>query len=319
MTNFGYTLSSEEHTPNDLVEYAREAEQRGYDFVSISDHYHPWVSEQGHAPFVWSTLGGVATATEEIDVVVGVSCPIMRMHPAIFAQATATTAQMLGDRFVWGVGTGENLNEHITGERWPEFEVRMAMLEESVDVMRKLWTGENVSHHGEHYTVENAKLFTLPEESPPINVAAGGPETADVAGRIGDGLVATSPESEVVDRFRSAGEGGNGSTYGQLTICYAETEAEGKQIAHEWWPNAGLPGELGQELPTPKHFEQAVQSLDREEATEYVVCGSDPQAHVEGIEQFVDAGFNHVYVHQAGPNQEEFFEFYEEDVIPQFS
>lgn len=319
MPRLGYALSSEEHGPNDLVEYASRAEEVGFDFAMISDHFHPWIGKQGNSPFVWSTLGGIARETDTLQVGTGVTCPTIRTHPAIIAHAAATTADMFDGRFELGVGTGENLNEHVHGDRWPEHDVRLEMLVEAVAVIRELWTGENVSHHGEHYTVENAKLYTLPEESPPINVAAGGPETAEVAGRIGDGLVATAPKSEIVDRFRSAGEGGNGSTYGQLTICYAETEEEGKEIAHEWWPNTGLPGELGQELPTPTHFEQAVQTLDREEATEHVVCGSDPQAHVEGIEEFADAGYDHVYVHQVGPNQEEFFRFYEEEVIPQFS
>jgi G6PDH family F420-dependent oxidoreductase len=319
MPRLGYALSSEEHGPDDLVEYASRAEAVGFDFAMLSDHFHPWISKQGHSPFVWSTLGGIARETDTLQVGTGVTCPTIRTHPAIIAQAAATTADMFDGRFELGVGTGENLNEHVHGDRWPEHDVRLEMLVEAVAVIRELWTGENVSHHGEHYTVENAKLFTLPEESPSINVAAGGPETAEVAGRIGDGLVGTSPESEVVDRFRSAGEAGDGPTYGQLTICYAETEAEAKEIAHEWWPNSGLPGELGQELPTPKHFEQAVQTLDEDEATENVVCGSDPQAHVEGLQQFVDAGFDHVYVHQVGPNQSEFFEFYEEEVIPQFS
>ena len=319
MAKIGYALSSEEHGPNDLVDNAARAEEVGFDFAMISDHYHPWIGKQGNSPFVWSTLGAIARETDTLQVGTGVTCPTIRIHPAIIAQAAATTADMFDGRFSLGVGTGENLNEHVTGDRWPSHDVRLEMLIEAVEVIRELWTGEVADHHGKHYTVENAKLFTLPEESPPIDIAAGGPETADVAGNIGDGLISTAPKSELVDRYRSAGEGGNGPTYGQLTICYAETEEEGKKIAHEWWPNSGLSGELGQELPTVAHFEQAVGMVDQEEATKHVVCGSDPQAHVEGIEQYVDAGYDHVYVHQVGPNQEEFFQFYEEEVVPQFS
>lgn len=319
MPKIGYALSSEEHGPADLVDYATRAEEVGFDFARISDHFHPWIGKQGNAPFVWSTLGAIARETDDLRVGTGVTCPTIRIHPVIIAQAAATVADMFDGRFDLGVGTGENLNEHVEGDHWPEHERRLEMLVEAVAVIRELWTGENVSHYGEHYTVENAKLYTLPEESPPINVAAGGPETADAAGRIGDGLISTAPKSELVDHFRSSGEAGNGPTYGQLTVCYAETEEEGKKIAHEWWPNAGLPGELGQELPTPKHFEQAVKPLSREEATKHIVCGSDPQAHLDGIQQYVDAGFDHVYVHQVGPNQGDFFEFYEEEVLPQLS
>ena len=176
MVTFGYTLSSEEHGPRDLVRNARRAEEAGLGFVSISDHYHPWVSAQGHSPFVWSVLGGIAEATERIQVGVGVTCPTIRIHPAILAQATATTALLLEGRFFWGVGSGEALNEHVLGHRWPPAPVRLEMLEEAVEVVRKLWTGETVDHRGQYYEVENARLFDPPAEPPPVIVSGECPQ-----------------------------------------------------------------------------------------------------------------------------------------------
>lgn len=273
MPRLGYALSSEEHGPNDLVDNAVRAEEGGFDFAKVSDHFHPWIAKQGHSPFVWSTLGGIARETDSLEVGTGVTCPLIRTHPAIVAQAAATARAMFEGRFSLGVGTGEHLNEHVLGDRWPAHHVRLEMLAEAIEVIRSLWIGEMGSHYGEHYTVENAQLFTLPEESPPIHVAASGTESAELAGRLGDGLISTAPNSDLVDQYRSAGESGNGPTFGQMTVCYAETEEEGRKTAFEWWPNAGLPGQLGQELPTTTHFEQAIQTLDEQEATEHIVCG----------------------------------------------
>src|ERR687883_157173 len=188
MVELGYALSSEEHTPNDLVRYARRAEEVGFAFALISDHYHPWLDQQGQSPFVWSVVGAIAHATQRLRLGTGVTCPTMRIHPAIVAQAAATAAAMMPGRFFLGVGTGENLNEHILGDRWPEADVRREMLEEAVEVIRLLWQGGQRSHHGRHYTVENARVYTLPETPPPIIVAASGPKAAELAGRIGDGF-----------------------------------------------------------------------------------------------------------------------------------
>jgi G6PDH family F420-dependent oxidoreductase len=319
MVKIGYTLSSEEHSPTDLVEYARHAEEAGFDFLSISDHYHPWISDQGHSPFVWSTLGGIATATEDIDVGVGVSAPIIRFHPAIYAQAAATAAEMFdGRKFYAGIGTGEKLNEHVLGDHWPEHAVRLEMLEEAVAVVRKLWTGEEVSHHGEHYTVENARIYTRPESPPPIHVAAEGPTMADAASDLGDGLITTTPDESIVERFSSGG-GGDRPRYGQMAACYAADEETAAELAHEHWRISALPGELGQELPTPAHFEQATQSVSSDDVAEGVALGSDPDPYVERIEEYVDAGYENVYVHQVNPDADGFFDLFEADVIPQFA
>ena len=318
MTTLGYALSCEEHGPSELVRNARTAEEAGFEFALISDHFHPWIDRQGESPFVWSVLGGIAETTERLKVGTGVTCPTIRVHPAIVAQAAATTATMMPGRFFLGIGTGENLNEHVHGDRWPPAAERLAMLDEAVTVIRRLWSGEQVSHRGEHYKVENARIYTLPEEAPPIVVAAGGTAAAEVAGRIGDGLVGVSPDTEVVEIFNTAGGDGK-PRYGQVQVCYAEDEERAKQTALEWFPNIALPGELNQELPVPAHFEQAVELLGEDDMAEIVACGPDPARHTEMIDRFVYAGFDHVYIHQIGPDQRGFFDFYREHVLPRYA
>jgi coenzyme F420-dependent glucose-6-phosphate dehydrogenase len=315
MTEIGYALSCEEHPPAELVRHARLAEQAGFPFALISDHFHPWIDRQGHSPFAWAVIGGIAQATERLRLGTGVTCPTLRIHPAIAAHAAATCAAMMPGRFFLGVGTGENLNEHILGDHWPSAAVRREMLEEAVEIIRELWKGDLVEHRGRHYTVENARLYTLPDEPPPIMVAASGPEAAELAGRIGDGFVGTSPESELIQTFESAGGAGK-PRYGQVTVCYAADEADARRTAHEWWPNIAMSGELGQVLPQPAHFEAAAENVDEEDVAELIACGPDPERHVEFIQRFAEAGYDHVYVHQVGPDQEGFMRFYERDVLP---
>ncbi|KYH27184.1 5,10-methylenetetrahydromethanopterin reductase [Halalkalicoccus paucihalophilus] len=280
-------------------------------------HFHPWVEAQGESPFVWSTLGGIAHATEEIDVGVGVTCPTVRIHPAILAQAAATTADMLDGRFFFGVGSGENLNEHVLGDRWPEAPVRLEMLEEAVGVIRDLWEGENYSHHGTHYDVENAKIYTLPDELPPIVVSAFGPKAARSAADIGDGLWCVGPQEDPLETYDEAG--GDGPKYAQIDVCYAESEEEALDTVYETWPNGEISGELSQVLPTPAHFEQATEMVDREDVAESATpLGSDPEPFIDSVEACLDAGYDHVYFHQIGPDQEGFFEFYEENIEGEF-
>src|SRR6188474_618342 len=193
MVQIGYTLSSEEHAPGDLLLYGRIAEESGFDFLTISDHFHPWISQQGQSPLVWSVLGGLSVKTERVPIVTAVTCPTIRIHPAIVAQAAATTAALLPDRFVLGLGSGENLNEHIVGMGWPPPEERLDMLEEAIELIRRLWTGEVVSDWTDHFTVDRARLYTLPETSPPIAVAASTAAAAKLAGRAGDALISTAP------------------------------------------------------------------------------------------------------------------------------
>jgi coenzyme F420-dependent glucose-6-phosphate dehydrogenase len=311
----GYALSSEEHGPNDLVRNAKAAEEAGFTFALISDHYHPWVDAQGQSPFVWSVIGGIAQATDRLRLGTGVTCPTIRIHPAIIAQAAATSAVMMEGRFFLGVGTGEELNEHILGDRWPAPPVRLEMLEEAIEVMRLLWQGGYQSHTGKHYTVEQARIYTLPDEPPPIAVAAAQPKAAELAGRLGDAFVGVGPEAELVQEFEQAGGKGK-PRYGQVTVCYAGTEEEARKTAFEVWPNAGLEGPLSQELAIPEHYEAAAKLLSEDDVAETVVCGPDPERHLEAIREYQQAGYDHVYVHQVGRDQESFLRFYAEEILP---
>jgi G6PDH family F420-dependent oxidoreductase len=315
MTTFGYTLSSEEQGPHDLVANARRAEELGFEFVSISDHYHPWVTAQGHSPFVWTVLGAIAASTERVEVGVGVTCPIMRVHPAILAQATATASLLLDGRFFWGVGTGEALNEHVLGDRWPRPEIRREMLAEAVDIVRQLWSGETVDYRGDYYEVENARVFDAPDASIPIIVSGFGPEAAALSGRIGDGYWGTAPDRELLAAFESAG--GSGPRYAQLTLCWADDEERARKTVYEIWPNAGLSGQLSQDLPTPTHFEQAAEPLTPEQVTKSLPCGPDLAGDLaESVRTYVDAGYDHLYFHQVGPDQEGFLRYWERELQP---
>ena len=315
MTSIGYALSSEERTPQELVEQARMAEEAGFEFALISDHFHPWLDEQGESPFVWSVLGAIAEATERMPIGTGVTCPSMRMHPAIVAHAAATTACLMPDRFFLGVGTGENLNEHILGDRWPSAEERLEMLEEAVGIIRELWEGGLVTHRGKHYTVDRARLYTVPVEAPPIAIAAAAENAAELAGRLGDALVSTAPDADVVKTFERAGGKGK-PKYGQFHVCVASSREQAVETAYGCWRNGALAGELGQELPLPRYFRQATSAFTREQVAEQVVCGNDPGPHREKIEEFADAGFDRVYVHQVGSDQEAFMRLYEREVLP---
>ena len=311
---FGLTLSSEEHPPRRLADLAVLAESQEFDFVSISDHYHPWIDEQGHAPFVWSVLGAIAARTDRIQVGVGVTCPTVRIHPAVLAQATATCAHLLEGRFVWGVGSGEALNEHILGDRWPPADLRLSMLEEAIEVVRRLWTGDEVTFRGDHYVVENARIYDPPDVTPPIIVSAFGPKATEVAARTGDGLWVTSPDGDTIERFRAAG--GTGPVYGQLTVCWAESRDDAVKTAQRIWPTAAVTGQLMQDLPTPAHFEQAASAVTEEQIAEEVPCGPDPEPTLRRIGEMIDAGIDHVYLHQVGPDQEGFCRFWREQLQP---
>jgi G6PDH family F420-dependent oxidoreductase len=317
MIAFGLTLSSEEHGPRDLVANAAKAEEAGFSFVSISDHFHPWVSAQGHSPFVWSVLGAIAASTEELEVAVGVTCPIVRLHPAIVAHAAATTSLLLGDRFTLGVGTGEALNEHILGHRWPRPEVRRKMLEEAIEVIRALWTGETVDHRGDFYEVENARLFDPPSPAPPIVVSGFGPEATELAARIGDGYWGHSPDAEMLQQYRRAG--GTGPRYAQINVCWAEDEEEARRTVHRQWPNGGLSGQLAQDLPTFTHFEQAAETVREEDVASSVSCGPDVASYVDSVRRYADAGYDHLYFHQIGPDQAGFVRFWRDHLLPAIS
>ena len=316
MTEFGYSLSSEEHPPNDLVENARKAEAAGFSYASISDHFHPWVDAQGNSAFVWSVIGAIAHRTEQLELMTGVTCPTIRIHPAIVAHAAATSRAMMPGRFMLGVGTGENLNEHILGDRWPAPDERLDMLVEAIEVMRLLWEGGYQTFRGDYYEVENARLYTLPPDGTvPIAFAAAQPLAAETAGQLGDAFVTTSADEEILGKFREGGGEGK-PVYGQLTFCWARTEDEAKETVHRVWPNAGIGGELAQELPLPRHFEQAAENVSPDDLAESMPLGPDPEPVLEKIREYEQAGFTHVHLHQIGPDQDGFFEFWRNELQP---
>ncbi|HEU4422251.1 MAG TPA: TIGR03557 family F420-dependent LLM class oxidoreductase [Pilimelia sp.] len=311
----GYFLSSEEFGPAELLEQARAAEHAGFAGLWISDHYHPWVDAQGQSPFVWSTIGAISQ-TCRLPITTAVTCPSIRIHPAVVAQAAATSAVLCQGRFVLGVGSGEALNEHVLGGAWPSADVRLEMLEEAVEVMRKLWRGRFVSHRGTYYTVEQARIYTRLESPPPVYVSGFGPKSVDLAARIGDGYISMMPDAELVRRFRDGG-GGPKPAQGGFKSSYADSVDEAVRIAYERWPNSGVPGELSQVLPSPRHFEQASQLVRPEMMREAFVCGNDPDQHLQMIDKYAKAGFDEIYVGNTGPHYHGFFEMYAKHVLPQ--
>jgi coenzyme F420-dependent glucose-6-phosphate dehydrogenase len=315
MIHLGYTLSSEEFGPRDLVQFASRAEDAGFGYALVSDHFHPWTDEQGHSPFVWVVVGAVAQATKTLRLGTGVTCPIMRMHPALVAQAAATAADAMPGRFFLGVGTGECLNEHIIGQHWPAYSIRLEMLKDAIGIIRDLWQGEAVTSQGKHFTVENARIYTLPDELPPIYVAASGPESATVAAELGDGLISTTPDKEMMQAFVKAG-GNKKPRFGQMTVCWASTEKKAKETAMKYWRTGAVPGSVKVELALPSQLEAAAGLVQEDDVAKDVICGPDPQKHIAEIEKFAKAGFDHVYIHQVGPEQEECIRFYQREIFP---
>jgi G6PDH family F420-dependent oxidoreductase len=316
VTTFGYFLSSEELAPRDLVEHAVRGEQAGFDRLWISDHYHPWTDEQGQSAFVWSVLGGIAARTERLVVTTSVTCPTVRIHPAVLAQAAATTQVLFEGRFQLGVGSGEALNEHIFGDAWPTADVRLEMLEEAVEVMRALWTGEFVNHRGRHYTVDHARLYSLPEQPVPVLVSGFGPKATELAGRIGDGYVNVAPEAELVQLFKDSGGAGKVTQAG-AKVCWAQDEAEARATVHRLWAHQAVPGEAAQVLFSPKHFEQLASVVTQEMAVGAVAAvGPRVEDFVAGLRPYVEAGFDEVYISQIGPDQEGFLRFWQQELGP---
>lgn len=313
MVTFGYFLSSEEHGPRALVDHAAMAERAGFDTVSISDHFHPWLDRQGQSPFVWTVIGGI-TATTGLEVTTAVTCPTHRIHPAILAHAAATASVLLEGRFRLGVGTGERLNEHVLGQHWPPAAVRRSMLEEAVQVMRTLWEGDDTTFHGDHYTVENARIYTAPRQPIPVVVSAFGPAAGELATRIGDGVMTTSPDGDLVGRWQQSGRAG--PSIATVKLCWAADEKTAKKTAQELWRSSGIPGEASQELSMPQHFEQASELVTPDDMAGKIACGPDPEVHVELLRRYLDAGFDEIHVGQVGDDQEEFFEFWCKELRP---
>jgi G6PDH family F420-dependent oxidoreductase len=316
MATVGYGLFSEEHAAADLVTLASKAEQAGFGFATLSDHYHPWLESQGESPFAWGVLGAIATATSNLVLGTTVTCPIGRIHPAIIAQAAATTATLAPGRFFLGVGSGESLNEHILGDPWPRAAIRLKQLDEAIAIMRRLWSGRLTSFDGEYFTVDRAKLYSLPAQPPALMVAASGKVSARLAAESGDGLITGGFAPEVLKLYREAG--GRGPVLGSLSLCWAETAERGMEVLREHWPNAALQGTLGQDLDLPSDFEAAVAHV-RAEDLEAVPCGPDPEPIRDLLAKYDEAGYDFVYLHQVGPYQDGFFTFFERELAPGFA
>lgn len=313
----GYWLSGEEHGPADLVELAARAEQAGFSSAMISDHIQPWTEAQGQAPFVWAVLGAAAQRTKRLHLATGVTAAIRRMHPVIVAHAAATAASLLPGRFALGLGTGERLNEQVVGRRWPRPGDRRRMLEEGIAIIKPLLAGEELNFEGRWFRAEHARLYSLPAVSPPIWVAAAGYRSAMVAGDQADGLIALSPQVALVEAFEGAGGGGKPKV-AQVHVCWDADEAAARRTAARWWPHQALPGALATELARPKDFQRASALVSEDDVASTVVCGPDPDRHLEAIARYAGAGYDRVYVHQVGDDQEGFFRFYEREMLPRF-
>jgi G6PDH family F420-dependent oxidoreductase len=316
MASIGYFLSSEQFTPKQLIDQARRAEDAGFECLWISDHFHPWNDAQGQSPFVWGVIGALSQVTS-LPVTTAVTCPTVRIHPAIIAQAAATAAVQLEGRFVLGVGSGEALNEHILGDPWPSAGVRLEMLEEAIEVIRRLHEGEMISYHGMYYEVQDARIYTLPEQPVPIYVSGFGPQAAQLAGRIGDGFVTTMPDPELLRVFREAGGAGKPTQAG-TKVCWDRDADRALEIAHRIWGNEALPGQLAQTLPRPRDFIDAQALVTKEQVGQAVTTGDDPEKHIAQLRTYVDAGLDEVYVQQIGPDMDGFFTAWEKEVLPAF-
>jgi G6PDH family F420-dependent oxidoreductase len=314
MVSLGYALSSEEHSAPTLVKLASQAEKVGFEFALISDHFHPWIDQQGQSPFVWDVIGAISQVTTRLIVGTGVTCPTIRLHPAIVAQAAATAATLLPRRFWLGLGTGENLNEHILADSWPSYQTRQEMLVEAVNLIRQLWQGGYQNFDGCYYSLDTARIYSLPQILPPIMIAAGGPQSASMALDIGDGLIATSPDSKLTQKFVNTSM----PRIGQLSVCYHPDPAVARQTALKWWPNAAFKGPLNSELRLPSYFAQVATMVKEEEVAAQIVCDPNPKIHLQKIQEYIDAGFTHIYFHQVGPDQEAFFDFYRTQILPHF-
>ncbi|TMK84199.1 MAG: LLM class F420-dependent oxidoreductase [Actinobacteria bacterium] len=316
MTEFGYTLMGEQSGPSQLVGDAVAAERAGFDFAVASDHYFPWLADQGHSPFVWSVLGAVAQATQRIPFMTYVTCPIIRYHPAVIAQAAATVQLLSQGRFSLGLGAGENLNEHVVGGGWPGVDVRHRMLREAIEVIYELWSGEYVTYDGEYFQLDSAKVWDLPDEQPPIGVAVSGAQSCELAGELADAMIAVEPKAELGQMFDAAGGIGK-PRVGQVAVCYDQDAGEAVHRAHEQFRWFGGGWRVNAELPGPQAFAAASQYVRPEDVAEQIPCGPDVKRHVDAVHQFVDAGFTHVALVQVGADhQQEFIAWANQELLP---
>ena len=310
----GYKLAAEAFDPAELIRQASRAEEAGFDFVEISDHFHPWLDNQGHSPFAWTVLGAIAAKTERIGLATGVTCPTVRYHPAIIAQAAATLALVCEGRFTLGIGAGERLNEHIVGRGFPDATVRHQMLREALEIIRLLWRGGYRSYEGRHLQLSDARVFDLPKELPVIAVAASGEASAQLAAALGDGLFATEPKEQIIQHY--SGAGGKGPRYAEVPMAWAPDEHTAAQAALETSRWAVTGWKVMSELPNPANFEAASATVREDDILAQFACGPDVSRYLEVAQQFVDAGFDHLVMQNAGPDPDGFIEFFQSELEP---
>lgn len=316
MTQFGYTAMCEQTPAQQMVTDLVAAERAGFDFSVMSDHYFPWIEEQGHSPNAWAVLGAAAQATERLPLMTFVTCPTFRYHPVVVAQQAATVGVLSNGRFTLGLGAGENLNEHVVGGGWPVARVRHERLAEAVEIIRDLFTGEYVNFTGQHFTVERAKLYDLPGQPPPIGIAVSGPDSVDLAARYADAMITVEPDPGLVRDFDEAG-GADKPKYGQLAICYDQDEKNARARARELWRWATPGWHVMAELPDPRAFDAASASVREEDIAQVVPCGPDTGQHVKAVKRYLDAGFTHVALVQVGAErQREFIAWAGNELLP---
>ncbi|WP_158848901.1 LLM class F420-dependent oxidoreductase [Saccharothrix deserti] len=312
----GYTLMTEQAGPRELVEHAALAEQAGFDFEVMSDHYSPWLDEQGHAPYAWSVLGAVTQATDRVELMTYVTCPTVRYHPAVVAQKAATVQLLSGNRFTLGIGAGENLNEHVVGRGWPPVNVRHELLREAVEIISQLFDGGYVNYSGQHFRVDSAKLWDLPEQRVPIAVAVSGGQSVRTFAPLADAMVATEPDASLSQEW-DVFQGGRSRKIGQLPICWDRDRDKAVQRAHEqfrwfaggWKVNSELPGTAG--------FAGATQFVRPEDVAAQIPCGPEVGPVVEAVGKFRDAGFTDLALVQiGGDHQPEFLDFAKGELLP---
>ena len=310
-------MMCEQSAPDRLVSDVQQAEQVGFDFSVISDHYQPWLDEQGHSPYAWAVLGAAAQATERIPLMTYVTCPTMRYHPAVVAQKAATVQILSGNRFRLGLGSGENLNEHVVGQGWPAVGVRQEMLREAIDIINALFDGPGrVNYRGRYFDVEQAKLWDLPDQRVPIGLAVSGAASCRLAGEKADVMVAVQPKAELVEKFHQAGGEGK-PIVGQVALCYDPDRDAAVQRAHEQFRWFGLGWKVNADLPNPDGFAGATQFVTPEQVAEGIACGPDVEEHVNAIKPFVDAGFTEIALVQIGAeHQQPFFDWAEQELLP---
>ncbi len=315
MVTFGYKLMTETHGPRELIRSARQAEDAGFDFAAISDHYHPWLESHGHSPFAWSVLGAIAEATENIGLATGLTCPIMRYHPAIVAQAAATIGVISEGRFTLAVGAGERLNEHIVGQGWPAPHERHARLREAMEIIRLLWRGETCSYQGSYFKLDSARIYDLPDKPIPLVMGVSEEKSLKLAIDVADGIMATEAKAETVTAWKKA-KGAKGPRYAELGLAYADTEKAGLKLAHTYNRFGALGWSVLSELPNVSGFEDATRFVKPDDLKDDVPHGPDVETYVKAVKKFIDAGYDHIALMAAGPDQAKFIRFFEKDLAP---